>query len=294
MLKTLENDILRLTVDTHGAEIHSLVAKDTGIEYIWQADPNYWQRHAPILFPIVGKLKNGQYEYDGTVYRIPGHGFARDKEFEFSGQTENSLEYTLTYDEDTLRMYPFKFKLTVTYTINFAEVKVSWKVENLDTKEDMYFSIGAHPAFNCPIGVEGSFDEHELEFEQTEANPLTSYHVNSAGVFDGGVAPVKLVYGKVLRLNHDLFIEDALVFKKLFSEEVKLTNTANNYFVKVNFKGFPYLGIWTKPVKAPFLCIEPWYGLADSTQKTDFSNKKGILHLAPSKQFDASYTITIG
>ena len=106
MLKTLENDILRLTVDTHGAEIHSLVAKDTGIEYIWQADPNYWQRHAPILFPIVGKLKNGQYEYDGTVYRMPGHGFARDKEFEFSGQTENSLEYTLTYDEDTLRMYP--------------------------------------------------------------------------------------------------------------------------------------------------------------------------------------------
>ena len=150
------------------------------------------------------------------------------------------------------------------------------------------------PAFNCPIGVEGSFDEHELEFEQTEANPLTSYHVNSAGVFDGGVAPVKLVYGKVLRLNHDLFIEDALVFKKLFSEEVKLTNTANNHFVKVNFKGFPYLGIWTKPVKAPFLCIEPWYGLADSTQKTDFSNKKGILHLAPSKQFDASYTIIIG
>lgn len=141
MLKTLENDILRLTVDTHGAEIHSLVAKDTGIEYIWQADPNYWQRHAPILFPIVGKLKNGQYEYDGTVYRMPGHGFARDKEFEFSGQTENSLEYTLTYDEDTLRMYPFKFKLTVTYTINFAEVKVSWKVENLDTKEDMYFPL---------------------------------------------------------------------------------------------------------------------------------------------------------
>ena len=138
MLKTLENDILRLTVDTHGAEIHSLVAKDTGIEYIWQADPNYWQRHAPILFPIVGKLKNGQYEYDGTVYRMPGHGFARDKEFEFSGQTENSLEYTLTYDEDTLRMYPFKFKLTVTYTINFAEVKVSWKVENLDTKEKVY------------------------------------------------------------------------------------------------------------------------------------------------------------
>ena len=124
MLKTLENDILRLTVDTHGAEIHSLVAKDTGIEYIWQADPNYWQRHAPILFPIVGKLKNGQYEYDGTVYRMPGHGFARDKEFEFSGQTENSLEYTLTYDEDILRMYPFKFKLTVTYTINFAEIKV--------------------------------------------------------------------------------------------------------------------------------------------------------------------------
>ena len=157
----------------------------------------------------------------------------------------------------------------------------------------------ANPAWVAPdwiVTLVGSVEFHSTWFVISSVEPslYVPVAVNSAGVFDGGVAPVKLVYGKVLRLNHDLFIEDALVFKKLFSEEVKLTNTANNYFVKVNFKGFPYLGIWTKPVKAPFLCIEPWYGLADSTQKTDFSNKKGILHLAPSKQFDASYTITIG
>lgn len=294
MLKTLENDIVRLTVDTHGAEIHSLIAKDTDIEYIWQADPNYWQRHAPILFPIVGKLKNGQYEYDGSVYRMSGHGFARDREFDFSGQTENSLTFTLNYDEETLKVYPFKFRLVVTYTLDFASVNVSWHVENLDATKDMYFSIGAHPAFNCPIGNEGSFDEHELEFEQTEANPITSHHINSAGLFDGGIYPIKLVYGKVLRLNHGLFVEDALVLKKLFSEEIKLTNTVNNHFVKVKFKGFPYLGIWTKPVKAPFICIEPWFGLADSTQKRDLSNKEGIMYLAPKKAFDASYTISIG
>lgn len=294
MLTILENDVLRLTVDTHGAEIHSLVAKQTDIEYIWQADPQYWQRHAPILFPIVGKLRNGQYEYDGSLYNMSGHGFARDKDFVLTDKTENALVYTLTYDEDTLKIYPFKFNLVVTYTLIFDTVKVSWKVQNLDTKEEMYFSIGAHPAFNCPIGNEGTFDEHELEFEQTEANPLTSYHINSAGLFDGGVNPVKLVYGKVLRLNHGLFVEDALVFKKIFSDEIKLTNTVNNHFVKVNFKNFPYLGIWTKPVKAPFICIEPWYGLADSTQRRDLSNKDGILHLKANDEFNAEYTITIG
>lgn len=294
MLQTLENSILRLSVDTHGAEIHSLYNKETKIEYIWQADPQYWQRHAPILFPIVGKLKNNQFEYDGSVYSMNGHGFARDCEFTLANQTENSLVYTLTYNEDTLKIYPFRFELTVTYTLDFDTVKVGWLVKNLDENNEMYFSIGAHPAFNCPIGNEGTFDEHELEFEQTEASPMTSYHVNSAGLFDGGVFPVQLVYGKVLRLRHDLFTEDALVFKNLFSNAVKITNTVNNHFVKVNFEGFPYLGIWTKPVKAPFICIEPWYGLGDSTQKRDFSNKEGILQLKANDEFSACYTISIG
>lgn len=294
MLTILENDALRLAVDTHGAEIHSLILKETGKEYIWQADPQYWQRHAPILFPIVGKLKNGQYEYDGSVYNMSGHGFARDMEFDLIEQTEDELVYELKYSPETLAIYPFKFKLQVIYTIEHFTVKVGWKVFNLDEKQEMFFSIGAHPAFNCPIGGDGKFNEHEIEFEETEQSPLTSHKLNSAGLFDGRVVPVNLVYGKVLRLSHDLFMEDALVFKKLFSEEVKLRNPINNHFVKMSFKNFPYLGIWTKPVKAPFICIEPWYGLADSTQKRDLSTKEGILSLRANSQFEASYTITIG
>ena len=294
MLTVLENDEVRLSVDSLGAEIHSFILKETGDEYIWQADPQYWQRHAPILFPIVGKLKNNQYEYDGSLYSLRGHGFARDSEFELKKQTADTLIYELMYSEETLTQYPFKFKLCISYQLEHTSVKIAWKVINLDDKKEMYFSIGAHPAFNCPIGKDGKFDEHEIEFEQTEHSPLTTHKLNSAGLFDGRVAPVNLVYGKVLRLNHKLFIEDALVFKNLFSEEVKFRNPINNHFVKVNFKGFPYLGIWTKPVKAPFICIEPWYGLADSTQKRDFSNKDGILELKANKEFDASYTITIG
>lgn len=294
MLTTLENDAIRLSVDTHGAEIHSLVLKETGNEYIWQADARYWQRHAPVLFPFVGKLKNGQYEYDGSVYNMTGHGFARDMDFTLIEQTDSSLTYELSYTEDTLKNYPFKFRLQIIYTIEHFTVKVAWKVYNLDDRKEMFFSIGAHPAFNCPIGNEGKFDEHEIEFEQTEQSPLSSHRLNSAGLFDGRVIPVNLVYGKVLRLNHNLFLEDALVFKNLFSEEVKFRNPANNHFVKVNFKGFPYLGIWTKPSNAPFICIEPWYGLADSTQKREISVKEGIIDLRANEKFEADYTITIG
>ncbi len=293
MLTTLENDVARLTVDTHGAEIHSFILKETGFEYIWQADPQYWQRHSPILFPIVGKLKNNQYEYDGTVYNMPGHGFARDREFKLVEQVENQLIYELDYDKETLAIYPFKFKLRVIYTLEYSTVKIGWEVYNVDGKKEMFFSIGAHPAFNCPIGSD-KFNDHEIEFEQTEQSPLKAYRINSAGLFDGSVTPTKLVYGKVLRLSHDLFLEDVLAFKNLFSEEVQLKNPLNRHFVKVNFKGFPYLGIWTKPVKAPFICIEPWYGLADSTQRRDLTTKEGILNLPPNGKFTASYTITIG
>lgn len=294
MVTTLENDVVRLTVDSQGAEIQSFILKETNCEYIWQADPQYWQRHAPILFPIVGKLKNNQYEYDGSLYNMHGHGFARDMDFAVVEELADKVTYELTYNQDTLLIYPFKFKLRVSYTLEHFSVKVGWQVINLDNDNEMFFSIGAHPAFNCPIGKEGKFEDHEIEFEQTEQSPLTTYRINSAGLFDGSVAPVKLVYGKVLRLNHNLFLDDALIFKNLFSEEVKLTNPANNHFVKVNFKGFPYLGIWTKPVRAPFVCIEPWYGLADSTQKGDLITKEGIIELAGGKQFNTSYTITIG
>lgn len=294
MLTTLENDVIRLTVDTHGAEIHSLILKETGDEYIWQADARYWQRYSPVFFPFVGKLKNSQYEYDGSVYNISGHGFARDTEFKLVDKTDNSLTYELTYTEDTLKIYPFKFILQVIYTIEHFTVKSAWKVYNLEDRKEMFFSIGSYPAFNCPIGNEGKFDEHEIEFEQTEQSPLSSMHINSAGLLDGRVVPINLVYGKVLRLNHSLFYEDALIFKNLFSEEVKLRNPANNHFVKVNFHGFPYLNIWTKPSNAPFICIGPWHGLSDSTQKRDISVKEGIIELRAKEKFESEYTITIG
>ena len=293
MLSILENESARLAVDSFGAEIHSFVLKETGYEYIWQADPQYWKRHAPVLFPFVGKLKNGQYEYNGSVYNMSGHGFARDSEFALTAQTDNSLTYELKYNEQTLAIYPFKFKLTITYTLEHTSVTVGWKVENLDAHGEMFFSIGAHPAFNCPIGSD-RFDDHEVEFEQTEQSPLKSYKLNSAGLFDGSSTPINLVYGKVLPLKHELFMEDVLAFKHLFSESVKLKNPLNGHFVKVDFKGFPYLGIWTKPVRAPFVCIEPWYGIADTVQKRELPVKEGIQHLDGKGKFEASYTITIG
>lgn len=285
MRHLLENDILSITVDDHGAELRSITAKKDGTEYLWNGDPAWWKYTSPILFPIVGKLVNGKYRYKGHEYELPGHGFGRISDFTCIQQSDNELTFLLESNADTLKTYPFRFKLEISYTLQANEVKVHWKVTNPDTS-DMYFSIGAHPALRCPIANGEEFTDCFLKFNVPE---------NSQRIMLKPEGPLShertaMLDGTELALEYELFKDDALVFDDLKSDEVSICSRKSGKSVTVKANGFPFWGIWTKP-GAPFLCIEPWHGHADYEDFTgDLSEKDGIRKLSGGESFDAEYS----
>ena len=288
MLHSLENDILRITVDDHGAELRSITEKLDGTEYLWNGDPTWWKYTSPVLFPIVGKLVNGKYRVNGKEYELPGHGFARTSEFLCTRKSADELIFVLEWGEGTTQVYPFHFRLEIAYILRMNKIKVMWTVKNLDT-EPMYFSIGAHPALRCPILPDEDFSDCFLKFnvaEKSERILLTS---------DGPLSHqrVPLLDGKELPLEYGLFKDDALVFDDLKSDEVSICSRKSKKSITVRAKGFPFWGIWTKP-GAPFLCIEPWHGHADYEDFTgDISEKDGIRKLRGRESFDAGYSFLI-
>ncbi len=288
----LENDYVRFGVKAVGAELCSFVKKDDGREYIWQADANFWARHAPVLFPVVGKLLQNQFLHHGEIYNMPQHGFARDLPFVLREQTQDSLVFELTENPETLAIYPFRFSLQITYVLHGHQLEVRWQVRNTGTGE-MFFSIGAHPAFNLPLVPGPDFEAYSLTFSQPET--LARYLLDQeTGLFNGQTEPV-LENMAVLPLRYQQFEQDAMVFKDFRSDWVTLTCDHHPQYIKMTFAGFPYLGIWTKCAGAPFLCLEPWYGLAGSVGDVlELRDKEGIQRLAEGEVFNASYTIEIG
>lgn len=287
-MNTLENDIIKIASKEKGAELTSIILKSDTTEYLWQADEKYWGRHAPILFPIVGKLKNDNYVYGGKVYNLSQHGFARDMEFELIEKTQTEITYKIENSNKTQEKYPFNFVLTVKYEIVNNSVIVEYNVQNNDIK-DIYFSIGAHPAFKCPIENNESFEDYYLEFEPDKY----STYVLKDGLLTNRIKNINL-NGNKLKMSKGLFRDDALIFKNIKFSKVSLKSVETDRKVNVEFKGFPYLGIWSKPSGAPFICIEPWYGLADNEDSNlDFTQKEGIIRLEPNKTFICSYKISI-
>jgi galactose mutarotase-like enzyme len=285
----LENAQVRATFKTKGAELTSLIHKGNELEYIWQADPQIWNRHAPVLFPIVGRLKNDTYSYRNDWFRLSQHGFARDLEYELEGLTEDALKFVLNHSEKTLVHSGFKFKLVIGYKLKATTLTVSYEVFN-ESEEPLFFSIGAHPAFRCPLTDKGKFEDYYLEFNEAET---LERHLLTDGVFDG-TTEVVMDNANILPLTYELFEKDALVFKKFKSNTVTLKSRKEPRGLKVSFPGFPYLGIWTKQKGAPFICIEPWYGLADSTNTSgDLVEKEGVMKLEPAEEFDCHYQIEI-
>jgi len=283
----LENDIISIDTKAIGAELTSFKYK--GKEFLWNADKKYWGRHSPILFPIVGRLKNDMTLIDGKEYFMGQHGFGRDSEFKEVFSSDNKVTYLLTYSEDTLKMYPYKFELYISYEILKNRVKVIYEVKNIDDKE-MYFSIGAHPAFCWPFNEGDKFEDYYIEFP---CNETQKFIENNSGC---------LIYRDNLTLENENLIElskskfdiDTFVFKDLNSKFVSLKSKKSNEEVKVYFEGFPYLGIWSKTNEAPFICIEPWYGVADFLDhNSDFKIKEGILKLDIGKVFLCDYTMEI-
>jgi galactose mutarotase-like enzyme len=273
MILTISNSELSATINTVGAELISLVKNNKN--YIWQVDETHWNKTSPVLFPIVGKLKNDSYTYEGISYNLPRHGFARNMEFTFEQRSASQIIFELNESEDSKANYPFDFKLFIAYTLMDNELIIEYFVRN-QSDEVLPFSIGAHPAF----AISGNFEDYSLQFNKEEI--FETHHLENES-FNNETTLIASE-NSVISLDYTLFEKDALVFKQLQSNEVILKNKDKNV-LKVNFDHFPYLGIWTKQ-NAPFLCIEPWCGLADNENHNgNLEEKEGINHLQPNEDF---------
>ena len=284
----IKNDFIKAKIKSFGAELNSLQKCGKDLEYIWQGDAKYWARHSPILFPIVGGLKKDNYFYKNQKYNMTQHGFARDKEFDIIEPKDDFLEFRLCNDEKSLEIYPFDFELYLSYKLEKSSLIISYKVVNKSDKK-MLFSIGAHPAFNWSLEENLKKEDYFLEFE---VNNSKRYFLNELGlVYDS----MDLEFEeKKLFLNEELFKNDALVFNDLNIKNITFKNIKNENFIKLNFENFPYLGIWSKPSGAPFLCIEPWFGVADEDNSNqNLEDKKGIITLQKDEVFSCSYSIEV-
>lgn len=271
---TLENDYIKVSLAAKGAELQGLFSKETKLEYLWNANPKYWAKHSPVLFPIVGSLKNNSFTYQGKSYELPRHGFARDHVFSFEKISETEAVFTLTQNEDTLKVYPFYFELKLRYQLIDRKLNLTYEVKNTGTAE-LLFSIGAHPAFAVPNTPNTVYEDYYLAFNADEK--LTFWKLEDGLVADD-TALIELG-GHRLNLKHNLFYNDALVFKTLQSNCISLLNTKNDYGLHFHFEEFPFFGIWAA-TDAPFVCLEPWCGVADSVNHDqELTRKEGIIKL---------------
>jgi len=271
----------KATIDTLGAELITL--EKEGNHYIWTVDELFWNKTSPILFPIVGRLRNDSYTINNETFSLPRHGFARNFEFRVLEQTPNSVVFCLESNATTLTNYPFEFQLLINYLLDENGLKIAYSVQN-KSNEKMPFSIGAHPAF----AIHSNFSDCKLAFHSKEN--LVTHHLENEQ-FTGETTTIATDTNEIA-LNYSLFEKDALVFKNLNSTEISLIENGKSK-VKVRFDGFPYLGIWTKP-NAPFLCIEPWCGLADSVSHNgSIFEKEGIMVLEVNEIFNRKIEIEI-
>ena len=285
---TLKNEHLRVRIAETGAEIKSITDNLSGIEYMWQADPAHWNGSAPVLFPIIGGLKDNTYYFDGRAYSMPAHGFVRRKQWELAGATDNSATFQTVSDDSTRAMYPFEFALTAQFALEGSSLSVTYEVTNSGTGP-MYFSIGSHPAFNMPFA--GGHIEHYY-FHFSEPEKLERYffkdgmHLNeTAPVFDNT---------RQIFLTRKLFDRGPIILKQPASKCIYIKNSRNSRQIRVATDGIPYLALWAKPGGAPFVCIEPWFGVPDNVDTDcNFTTKEGIMSLVRGGVFKTTYRIDI-
>lgn len=282
----LSNGLLTIKVAEVGAELQS-IQDNNGREYLWQADPKYWGRHSPILFPLVCSVNNETYTVNGKEYHLPRHGFARDMKFTLINKTEEKVTFALHDDKDTLKVYPYHFNLAITYRLEGNQIHVIWHVENTDTQE-IHFQIGGHPAFNIPGGkTEGII---KLDNEK----PLDGLKSYADGSHDMMEVPVEADMG-IIEFNNNFWRNDSVKIHKSQTHRAMLMDTNGEPAVTVDYKT-PVCAFWSPFDKhAPFVCIEPWYGIGDPRGwKGEFKDKPLMNHLLPGASFMSKYTITIG
>lgn len=290
---TLSNEHIQVKIHPHGAELKELYDKAADRNVLWNADPAYWNRSSPILFPFVGMVKDKVYRHDGKEYTMGQHGFARDMDFTMISVDDEEIWFALESDENTLKKYPFPFRLEIGYRLTGRSVKVMWKVKNTGSDE-MYFSIGAHPAFLCPV-EEGTLQEqYAFLLKDKKGNPVSSF-INTIFGGNGLVTLQKekcSVKDGILPLDKHLFDNDALVIEDYQIREVSILTPDQKPYLTVKFDA-PVVGLWSPPKKqAPFVCIEPWYGRCDSEVfDGELKDREWSNTLASDEVFSQSYTL---
>lgn len=286
----LKNDVAVVEIKKAGAEIVSFKSLVNDTEYVWGGDESIWGSHAPVLFPLVCAAVNNEIRVDGKTYEIGNHGFAKFSDFEVVEANDTTAVFKLTYNEKTLAMYPYKFTFYITYTLNSNKLETKYKVVNADDKE-IYFQLGTHPAFNCPLDQDSQFEDYYLEFDQEET--LERFFMNAGNCIISDKSEVLIENSEILPLTHELFYDGALVFKKINSNKATLKSKKSAKNVVVSYENLPTMGIWQKK-DAPFVCIEPWYGLADTDTFTgEFKDRERIIPLKQDETFEATLTIEV-
>ncbi len=290
-MNSLNNALLKISIRQPGAELCKITSAVNGKEFMWNGNPEFWSGIAPTLFPIVGCMKDDQYIYEGKTYHMPKHGFLRKSEdVVLVEQTQNSLTYKLGSNDDLYKLFPFKFEFYISYTLSNNSIIVDHLVKNLGDKP-MYFSLGGHPAFKCPVYDDEDYNDYQLVFEKNEISKTHLLNLET-GLYTGETEPV-FNDNNHIQLHPEIFNKDALVFKDLTSREVTLHSKKHGDILSMQFQDFPHLGTWAKP-HAPYVCIEPWIGYADH-KDTDYqiTTKEGIISLEAGKDFRANYSIKI-
>ncbi|WP_313100435.1 aldose 1-epimerase family protein [Epilithonimonas sp.] len=285
---TIQNNKLKATFNELGAELTSLINLETGKEIIWSGNPDFWGGQSPVLFPTVGALKNEQYIFEGKTYELPRHGFARRRVFEIKNSSETEVIFELKSDIDSLKIYPFEFSLEIKYTLAENKLTVSYQVKNL-SKNEIYFSLGAHPGFAIDTKNGLNYNDYEIAFsddEKLEIHPLVDNLISNE------TQTIELD-NKRLPLSYELFSKDALVMTTMKSRELILRNKKNHHKVIFTFSNFPYFGIWAAK-NADFVCLEPWQGIADlENHNQELTKKFGILKLEKNEDWKADWAIEI-
>lgn len=281
----LRSNSLNITINTFGAELCS-VKNNSGIEFIWQANKEVWARHAPVLFPIVGKLKNNFFVFENKRYVLAQHGFARDMNFELIKGSEESCTFQLKSNAQTIEQFPFEFVFQIHYQLIENKLITSYKVFNPNNKP-LFFSVGAHPGFNCPLLPSETFEDYYLEFEKNKYD-LT--------LLDNGLrldtkSDLKITDTKLF-LNKEVFNKDALVFENGQINKLSLCSSKSEHKITIECEAWPYFGIWSKSNTAKFVCLEPWQGIADCANSlSELVKKEGIIKLAPNAEFNCAFSL---
>jgi len=285
----LENEVLRVEVASKGAELQSIVNTVLGIEYLWNGNPAFWAKRSPVLFPIVGALKNNSYTYQGKSYQLPRHGFARDMEFEVDKQSRKEITLLLRSNTETKKNYPFDFEFRIRYLLQGDELSTEYMVTNTGSGI-LFFSVGGHPAFRLPLTADTQFSDYYLRFEETEN--LSRWPISKDGLIENQPIPV-LEDTNRLKLQKSLFYQDALVFKYPASSEISLVSGKTNHGIQFQMGEFPFLGIWSAR-DADFICLEPWCGIADSVNSNQqLEQKEGMEKMAPGKMFSRQWRVKV-